>query len=66
MAQGLRQLRLYLAKVCWALDFELVPGQDLNFERDSRLYAMWEKPGMRVRFFPAQAYDEANLGPDGS
>ncbi|KAF2706111.1 cytochrome P450 [Pleomassaria siparia CBS 279.74] len=55
MAQGLRQLRLYLAKVSWALDVELVPGQDLNFERDSRLYAMWEKPGMRVRFHPANA-----------
>ncbi|KAF2444429.1 hypothetical protein P171DRAFT_485884 [Karstenula rhodostoma CBS 690.94] len=24
-------------------------GQDLNFERDARLYAMWKKPGMRVR-----------------
>ncbi|PVI08698.1 cytochrome P450, partial [Periconia macrospinosa] len=53
MAQGLRQLRLYLAKVSWALDIELVPGQDLNFERDYRLYAMWEKPGMRVRFHSA-------------
>lgn len=55
MAQGLRQLRLYLAKVSWELDIELVPGQDLNFERDSRLYAMWEKPGMRVRFQTASA-----------
>lgn len=55
MAQGLRQLRLYLAKVPWALNIELVPGQDLDFERDSRLYAMWEKPGMRVRFHPANA-----------
>lgn len=53
MAQGLRQLRLYLAKVFWALDPELVPGQDLNFERDSRLFAMWEKPAMRVRFHAA-------------
>ena len=54
MAQGLRQLRLYLTKVFWALDMELVPGQDFNFERDSRLYAMWEKPGVRVRFHPAR------------
>jgi hypothetical protein len=50
MAQGLRQLRLYLAKVVWALDMELVPGQDIDFERDSRLYAMWQKPGVRMRF----------------
>lgn len=55
MAQGLRQLRLYLAKVFWALDMELVSGQDLDFEHDSRLYAMWEKPGVRVRFYPATA-----------
>ena len=55
MAQGLRQLRLYLVKIFWALDMELVPGQNINFERDSRLYAMWEKPGMRVRFRPANA-----------
>jgi hypothetical protein len=55
MAQGLRQLRLYLVKVFWALDVELVPGQDLNFDRDYRLYAMWEKPGLRVRFHPASA-----------
>ena len=53
MAQGWRQLRLYLAKVFWALDVELVPGQNLNFERDSRLYAMWKKPELLVRFRPA-------------
>lgn len=52
MAQGLRQLRLYLAKVFWALDVELVPGQDLDFERHARLYAMWEKPELRVQFHP--------------
>jgi hypothetical protein len=56
MAQGLHQVRLYLAKVFWALDLELVPGQDFDFERDSRPYAMWEKPGLRVRFRPAEAH----------
>lgn len=60
MAQGLRQLRLYFAKIFWALDFELVPGQDLNFERDYRLYAMWEKPAMRVRAYPANAQKSGN------
>ncbi|KAI9154647.1 Cytochrome P461 monooxygenase [Paramyrothecium foliicola] len=49
MAQGWRQLRLYLAKVVWALDIDLVPGQNLDFERDYRLYAMWEKPELWLK-----------------
>ncbi|KAI0102820.1 cytochrome P450 [Nemania sp. FL0031] len=49
-AQVWRQIRLFVAKVLWEFDVEMLPGQDFNFERDFRLYAMWEKPKFWVRF----------------
>ncbi|TGJ86269.1 hypothetical protein E0Z10_g2471 [Xylaria hypoxylon] len=47
------QLRLFLAKVLWTFDLELVKGQDLLFDRDFSVFTMWDKPEMRVRFIPA-------------
>ncbi|KAJ8117362.1 hypothetical protein ONZ43_g4226 [Nemania bipapillata] len=49
-AQAWRQMRLFIAKVLWEFNVEMLPGQDFNFERDFRLYAMWEKPKFWVRF----------------
>ncbi|KAI1845474.1 hypothetical protein JX266_008332 [Neoarthrinium moseri] len=49
-AQAWRQMRLFVAKVLWTFDVEMLPDQDLNFERDFKLYAMWEKPEFWARF----------------
>ena len=46
------QTRLFIAKLLWSFDIELVPGQDLDWDRDFRLYAMLEKPKLYVKFRP--------------
>jgi hypothetical protein len=46
------QSKLYLAKILWCFDIEVVPGKDLSFERDFSIYAMWNRPPFRVRFIP--------------
>ncbi|KAI1079769.1 isotrichodermin C-15 hydroxylase [Whalleya microplaca] len=46
------QMRLFLAKILWTFDLEAVDGQDLVFDRDFSMYAMWNKPKLRIRFVP--------------
>lgn len=43
--------RVILAKMAWKYDWELVT-KDVDWYRDSRLYLLWKKPDMRVRFHP--------------
>ncbi|KAI1121505.1 cytochrome P450 [Nemania abortiva] len=45
-----RQTKLFIAKVLWKFDVEMLPGQNIIFERDFRMYGMWKKPDFRVRF----------------
>lgn len=52
MGSAWRQTRLFVAKVLWNFDVELVPGEEVIFDRDFRSYAMWEKPKVRARFRP--------------
>ncbi|KAI0393876.1 cytochrome P450 [Xylariaceae sp. FL0594] len=47
-----RQTKLFIAKVLWKFDVEMLPGQAITFEKDFRMYGMWEKPEFRVRFRP--------------
>ncbi|KAI1123656.1 cytochrome P450 [Nemania abortiva] len=47
------QVRLVMAKVLWSFNPELVPGRDVNLERDLTAWAYWVKPELRVRFIPA-------------
>ncbi|KAI0469974.1 cytochrome P450 [Xylariaceae sp. FL0804] len=47
-----RQTRLFIAKVLWAFDVEMLPNQSISFEKDFRMYGMWQKPQFRVRFHP--------------
>lgn len=43
------ELRLVLAKMHWSFDLGLV-NEDVDLERDSRMYILWNKPPVRVRF----------------
>ncbi|KAL2284106.1 hypothetical protein FJTKL_09098 [Diaporthe vaccinii] len=52
MGSAWRQIRLLIAKVFWSFDVELIPGEEVIFDRDFRTYAMWEKPRTRARFLP--------------
>ncbi|KAI0970592.1 cytochrome P450 [Xylaria arbuscula] len=47
-----RQTRLFIAKVLWTFDIEMLPNQDIVFERDFKMYGMWEKPKFWVWFHP--------------
>jgi cytochrome P450 len=44
------QSKLYLAKILWTFDLEMVPGQDISFDRDYKYYTKWTKPPFYVRF----------------
>lgn len=52
MGSAWRQTRLFIAKVLWNFDVEVVPGEEVVFDRDFRSYAMWDKPKIRARFRP--------------
>jgi hypothetical protein len=48
-------IRLFLAMVLWECDVEKVADQrDLEFDRDFKFLAFWEKPHLWVRFLPVQ------------
>ncbi|KAI1261146.1 cytochrome P450 [Xylariaceae sp. FL1019] len=48
------EARLFLAKLLWSFDPELVSGQRIDIEKDLRVYGMYIKPEIRVRFIPAK------------
>lgn len=49
-----RQSRLFVAKVLWKFDLEIIKGQHLDMDRDLRGWAMYVKPDLRVRFTPVR------------
>lgn len=44
------ETKLFVAKVLWTFELELVPGQNVVFDRDFKFYSMWEKPKLWVRY----------------
>ncbi|TVY85265.1 Cytochrome P450 monooxygenase aclL [Lachnellula suecica] len=48
------QIRLFLGKVLWSFDLEAVSGHEKSFNRDFRVFVMWERPELYVRFLPAR------------
>lgn len=53
-----RETRFFIAKVLWSFDVEMAPAQKrVDFDRDFKMYAMWEKPEFRVRFHPVRRAD---------
>ncbi|KAI1246918.1 hypothetical protein MGN70_010803 [Eutypa lata] len=51
-----RQTRLFIAKVLWEFDVEMLPNQSIVFEKDFRMYGMWQKPQFRARFHQVPRY----------
>ncbi|KLU82006.1 isotrichodermin C-15 hydroxylase [Magnaporthiopsis poae ATCC 64411] len=45
-----RQARVLMAKMAWKLDWELVNGDEFDWQRDLRLYATYTRPEYRARF----------------
>jgi hypothetical protein len=43
------EINLLLSKLLWKYDLELV-NKDLDWFADSKVFVMWWKPALRVRF----------------
>lgn len=48
-------LRIFFAKLCWSFDWELANRGQVNWDRDLRLYIIWQKPLVQIRLTPPQA-----------
>ncbi|KAI1259181.1 cytochrome P450 [Xylariaceae sp. FL1019] len=44
------QARMLWATILWTYDFELLNGDTLDWERDTKMYSMWVLPEVRIRF----------------
>lgn len=49
---GYMQGRIILAKMIWYFDWELLNKGQVDWLRDLRLYAIWEKPPVVVKYTP--------------
>ncbi|KAL5375074.1 hypothetical protein DPSP01_011490 [Paraphaeosphaeria sporulosa] len=45
------ELRIILAKMVWAYEWEMV-DKDVDWVRDNKMYLLWKKPEMKMRFHP--------------
>lgn len=48
-------LRIMLAKLCWSFDWRLLNEDEVDWDRDLRLYMYWKKPRVQVRLAPCDA-----------
>ena len=46
--------RLFMAKVLWTFDLEMVSGSNIDMDRDLKGWGMYKKPEFRVRFVPVR------------
>ena len=49
------EMRMVLAKLFWQYDLEWFNGDEVDWERDSKGYTLWEKPDLRVVLLNAQS-----------
>ncbi|QPG96708.1 hypothetical protein C2857_005056 [Epichloe festucae Fl1] len=48
-------LRVMIARLCWRFDWRLANGDEVDWDRDLRVYMVWQKPPVRVRLTPYTA-----------
>ena len=53
------QSRIVLAKMIWQFDWEWVNEGQVEWERDVKLYSLWEKPSVIVRYTPVAREDSS-------
>ncbi|CAG8956481.1 hypothetical protein HYFRA_00003867 [Hymenoscyphus fraxineus] len=46
------ETRLFIGKLLWSFDIAKLPNQEIVFERDFKINAMWDKPKFWVRLQP--------------
>lgn len=42
-------MRVVFAKLCWKFDWEVMNGDTVDWDRDLRLYIVWQKPEVMTR-----------------
>lgn len=42
-------LRIVFAKLIWKFDWDFLNGNEVDWDRDLRLYMVWQKPPVRVQ-----------------
>ena len=48
------EMRMVLAKMFWQYDLAWFNSDEINWERDTKGYTLWEKPDLRVMLRNAQ------------
>ena len=46
------ELRIILAKLHFTYDLQLLRPDDLDWQRDSEMHTLWQKPALDVRILP--------------
>lgn len=54
MRSSWMQCRLIMAKMMWKFDMVLTNADKIDWERDVKLYALWERPDIVVKFTEVQ------------
>ena len=44
------EMRMVLAKLFWKYDLSWFNAEDVDWERDTKGYTLWEKPELRCEF----------------
>lgn len=58
---GYMQGRIIFAKMIWYFDWQLLNKGQVDWERDLRLYAIWEKPPVIVKYTPVRSKEASQL-----
>ncbi len=54
-----QQAKSVLVKLLWTFDMELTNRNEIDWDRDCKLYALWVRPPVMVRFTPVNREEEA-------
>lgn len=50
MNSAYMQARLIIAKLLWVFDMQMTNEDEVDWDRDLKLYAIWLRPKVQVRF----------------
>lgn len=47
-----RQVRTIVAKLAWKFEWEFINRDQVDWDRDTRVYATWQRPAVMAQFTP--------------
>ena len=49
------EMRIILARLVWEFEWTWgLGGEERDWERDNRLFLLWQKPGLKVKYVPRE------------